>query len=202
VPKVVDHEQRRRQIAEALLRVAAERGLHNAGMREVAEAAGMSVRLIQYYFGTKEQLLLFTTQYLAERWGQRAMARIRARAGEAPAGPRTVIEAILAEGLPDDEDSRSFLVVYKAYFALSLTDPALDIKPLAGNSDALIRVIADQLRAARDAGRLTPGCDPDTEALSLITMSAGLGDGVLGGSLTPERARAVIAYHLDRLLPS
>jgi AcrR family transcriptional regulator len=200
VPKVVDHEQRRRQIAEALLRVAAERGLHNAGMREVAEAAGMSVRLIQYYFGTKEQLQLFTTQYLAEELGKRAMARIRA-AGP-PAGPRAVIEAILAEALPDDEDSRSFLTVYTAYFALSLTDPALDIKPLAGNSDALIRVIAGQLRAARGSGQLAPGCDPDLEALSLITMSAGLGDGVLAGSLTPDQARMVIAYQLDRLLPS
>jgi len=202
VPKVVDHDQRRRQIAEALLRVAGERGLHNAGMREVAEAAGMSVRLIQYYFGTKEQLLLFAMQHLAEQLGKRAMARIRARAGEAPADPRTIIEAILAEGLPDDEDSRSFLVVYTAYFALSLTDPALDIKPLARNSDALIWVIADQLRAARDSGQLSPGCDPDLEALSLITMSAGLGDGVLGGSLTPGQARAAIRYHLDRLLPS
>lgn len=200
MPKVVDHEQRRREIAEALLRVAAERGLHNAGMREVAEAAGMSVRLIQYYFGTKEQLLLFTTQYLAARLAERAMARIKA-AGT-PAEPRTVIEAILAEGLPDDEDSRSFTIVYTAYFALSLTDPALDIKPLSGNSDALIRVVADQLRAARDTGRLAPGCDPDLEALSLLAMSAGLGSGVLAGQQTPGQARAVIGYHLDRLLPA
>lgn len=199
MPKVVDHEQRRAQIADALLRVAAERGLHNAGLREVAEAAGMSVRLIQYYFGTKEQMLLFTTQHLASKMGQRAMARIRAAA--VPADPRTVIEAILAEALPDNEDSRSFVTVYKTYFALSLTDSALDIGPLAGSSDAISRVVADQLRAARAAGRLAPGCDPDTEALTLLALSAGLADGVLGGTLLPGQARAVIRYHLDRLLP-
>jgi AcrR family transcriptional regulator len=99
-------------------------------MRDVAEAAGMSVRLIQYYFGTKERLLLFATQYLAARLAERAMARIKA-AGT-PAEPGTVIEAILAD----------------------------DIKPLSGNSDALIRVVADQLRRTgrRAAGAgLRPG---------------------------------------------
>ena len=202
MPKVVDHDQRRQEIAGALLRVAAGRGLHNAGLREVAAEAGMSVRLIQYYFGTKEQMLLFATQHLAARMGERAMARIRARTGDAPAAPRTVVEAILDEALPDDEDSRSFLAVYKAYFALSLTDPALDIKPLTESSDAIVRVIADQLGAARESGQLAPGRDPDLEAYSLAALSAGLGDAVLGGSRTPGQARTIIRYHLDRLLPA
>src|SRR5690349_11779245 len=41
VPKRVDHGERRRQIANALLRTAATRGLHNTGMREVAAEAGV-----------------------------------------------------------------------------------------------------------------------------------------------------------------
>lgn len=49
-PKRVDHEQRRRQIGEALLRVASTRGLQSATMREVAAEAGVSLRLVQYYF--------------------------------------------------------------------------------------------------------------------------------------------------------
>jgi AcrR family transcriptional regulator len=44
VPKRVDHEERRRQIADALLRAAAARGLHATGMREVAAEAGVSLR--------------------------------------------------------------------------------------------------------------------------------------------------------------
>ena len=66
MPKRVDHEERRRQIADALLRTAATRGLHATGMREVAAEAGVSLRLVQYYFGTKEELLLFAMQQLAE----------------------------------------------------------------------------------------------------------------------------------------
>ncbi len=77
MPKRVDHEERRRQIADALLRTAATRGLHATGMREVAAEAGVSLRLVQYYFGTKEELLLFAMQQLAAQFAERAMARIK-----------------------------------------------------------------------------------------------------------------------------
>src|SRR6201995_1335854 len=124
MPKGGDHEQRGQQIAGALLGVAGARGLHQAGLREVAAEAGLSVRLIQYYFGTKEQLLLYATQYLATQLSDRVRARVQAGGGAA-AGPRAVIEAILAEALPDDEDSRVFNVIWTSYLAMSLTDPGL-----------------------------------------------------------------------------
>jgi AcrR family transcriptional regulator len=203
VPKRVDHEERRRQIAEALLRTAAARGLHATGMREVAAEAGVSLRLVQYYFGTKEELLLAAMQQLAAQFGQRVMARInRAKQAGGSASPRDVVAAILTEAVPADEERRTFMVLYKAYFALSLTQPSLAIGPLAKNSGAVSGVIAAQLRAARSAGDTPAHLDPDLEALSLMTMSAGLGDSVLGGQSSPEQAQALIDYQLDRLFPA
>src|SRR5580704_12067754 len=96
VPKRVDHEARRRQIADALVRTAAARGLHATGMREVAAEAGVSLRLVQYYFGTKEELLLAAMQQLAAQFSDRAMARFTEASGSGgPARPRDVIAAIL-----------------------------------------------------------------------------------------------------------
>src|SRR6516225_2293387 len=119
VPKRVDHEERRREIADALLRTAAERGLHATGMREVAAEAGVSLRLVQYYFGTKEELLLAAMQHLAAQFGDRVLARInRVKETESPASPRDVIGAILTEALPVDDERRNFTVLYTAYFAL------------------------------------------------------------------------------------
>ncbi len=202
MPKRVDHEERRRQIADALLRVAVERGLHATGMREVAAEAGVSLRLVQYYFGTKEELLLAAMQHLAARFAERAMARIsRLKETESPVNPRDVIAAILAEGLPADDERRTFTVLYTAYFALSLTDPALAIAPLVRNSSAVIDVVAAQLRAAQAAGGTPSHLDPDLEAVSLLAISAGLGTSVLGGQSSPGQAQAVIDYHLDRLFP-
>jgi AcrR family transcriptional regulator len=203
VPKQVDHEERRRQIADALLRTAATRGLHATGMREVAAEAGVSLRLVQYYFGTKEELMLFAMQQLAGQFSARGMARIRGlKETERPVSPRDVIAAILTEALPADDERRTLTVLYTAYFALSLSDPALAIAPLMRNSGAVIGVVAAQLRAAQAAGDMPADLDPDLEALTLVTMSAGLGTTILGGYISPAQAQAVIDYHLHRLFPA
>jgi AcrR family transcriptional regulator len=203
VPKRVDHEERRRQISDALLRVAAERGLHATGMREVAAEAGVSLRLVQYYFGTKEELVLAAMQHLAARFGERALARInRIKDTENPVNPRDVIAAILTEGLPADDERRTFTILYTAYFALSLTDPALAITPLVRNSNAVIDVVAAQLRAAQAAGDTPAHLDPELEAVSLLAMSAGLGTSVLAGQSSPGQAQAVIDYRLHGLFPA
>jgi AcrR family transcriptional regulator len=202
VPKRVDHEERRRQITDALLRTAAARGLHAAGMREVAAEAGVSLRLVQYYFGTKEELMLAAMQNLAARYSARAVARFReASASRSPASPRDVIAAILAEALPADDERRTFMVVYTAYLALSLTDPALAIAPLVKNSGAVIDVVAAQLRAAQAAGDTPAHLDPGLEARTLTALSAGLATSVLAGQSSVEQAQAVIDYHLQRLFP-
>jgi len=203
VPKRVDHEERRRQIADALLRTAATRGLHATGMREVAAEAGVSLRLVQYYFGTKEELLLFAMQHLAAQFSERGLARIRRiKETKGAITPRDVIAAILTEGLPADDERRTFSVLYTAYFALSLTDPALAVAPLIRNSGAVIDVIVTQLRAAQAVGDTPAHLDPELEAISLMTMSAGLGTSVLGGQSSPAKAQAVIDYHLGRLFPA
>ena len=113
-----------------------------------------------------------------------------------------MIAAILAEALPADDDRRTFHVVYTAYLALSLTDPALAIAPLVKNSDTVTGVVAAQLRAAQAAGDAPAHLDPDLEAVSLLAMGAGLGTSVLGGQSSPAEAQAVIDYHLYRLFPA
>jgi AcrR family transcriptional regulator len=203
VPRRVNHQERRRQIADALVRTAATRGLHATGMREVAAEAGVSLRLVQYYFGTKEELLLAAMQQLAAQFSDRVLARIqRTKETGNPASPRDVIAAILTEALPADDERRTFTLVYTAYLALSLTDPTLAISPLVRNSSVVSDVVAAQLRAAQVAGDMPSRLDPDLEAISLLTMSAGLGTSVIVGQSSVGQAQAVIDYHLDRLFPA
>src|SRR6201996_6637048 len=138
-------------------------------MREVAAEAGVSLRLVQYYFGTKEELLLFAMQQLAAQFSARTVARFREASGSGGlASPRDVIAAILTEGLPADDERRTFTVLYTAYFALSLTEPALAIAPLVRNSNAVADVVAAQLRAGQADGDMAARLDPDLEAVSLL----------------------------------
>ncbi len=113
-----------------------------------------------------------------------------------------MIAAILAEALPADDERRAFYVVYTAYLALSLTDPALAIAPLVKNSDTVTDVVATQLRAAQAAGDTPVNLDPDLEAFSLMAMAAGLATSVLADQSSIQQAQAVIDYHLDRLFPA
>jgi BetI-type transcriptional repressor, C-terminal len=62
-------------------------------------------------------------------------------------------------------------------------------------------VIAAQLRAAQAAGDMPARLDPDLEAITLLTMSAGLGTSVIVGHSSAGQAQAVIDYHLRRLFP-
>jgi BetI-type transcriptional repressor, C-terminal len=63
-------------------------------------------------------------------------------------------------------------------------------------------VVAAQLRAAQAAGDVPGHLDPDLEAITLLTMSAGLGTSVMAGQSSAGQAQAVIDYHLHRLFPA
>lgn len=197
MPKRVDHAERRTEMAEALLRVAARRGLHAVGMRDVAAEAGVSLRLVQYYFETKEKLLLHGLEHLAAKFGGRVAERLRSAGGDP--GPRRMIEAMLTAALPTDEEGRTFHLVYTSYAILSVTDRALAAQPFIHNPDAAESGLAGLLRQAEESGLLRPGVDTRLEAVSLLAMSAGLGTSVLVGQRSAEAAAAVLNHHLDQL---
>ncbi|UUU25792.1 TetR/AcrR family transcriptional regulator [Streptomyces sp. DSM 40750] len=197
MPRRVDHTQRRTEIAEALVRVAGRQGLHAVGMRDVAAEAGVSLRLVQYYFETKEKLLLFGLERLAERFGERVSERLRAAGDDT--GPRATVEALLMAALPTDEESRTFHLLYTSYAVLSVTDPALAAQSFIKQPDAAEEALTGLLRRAQDADLLRPGADPRLEAIGLLAMSAGLGSSVLVGQRGQESAVAVLDHHLNRV---
>src|SRR5690606_40101098 len=61
VPKRVDHEERRRLIAAAGRRIAADRGLEGVSLGEVAAEAGISKGLVQHSFPSKDAMLRCAT---------------------------------------------------------------------------------------------------------------------------------------------
>ncbi|MFF2576474.1 TetR/AcrR family transcriptional regulator [Streptomyces goshikiensis] len=197
MPKRVDHEERRTQIAEALIQVAGRRGLHAVGMRDVAAEAGVSLRLVQYYFQTKERLLFHGVQHLTGRFTARVGARLAA-AGPNP-GPRATIEALLLASLPADEESRTFHLLYSSYSILSVTDEALAAQPFIDNPDAAENALTELLKQAQATGLADARIDAHTEAISLLAMTATMGTSILVGQRTPESAIAVLHHHLDRI---
>ncbi|GIG56825.1 hypothetical protein Lfu02_11970 [Longispora fulva] len=193
----VDHEERRTQIAEALLRIADSQGLQAASMRVVAAEAGVSLRLVQYYFHTKEELLMDGLARLGVQLQARMSAWIAA-AGSPPT-PRGTVTAILSSVLPTDAESRRITRTWSAYYTLVLTEPALAERHGTAHADLLESFLAKQIRAAQEAGDVAPGRDPVLAAAGLLAMTNGLGSSVLGGQRTGEAALAILTHHLAEL---
>jgi AcrR family transcriptional regulator len=199
VPRRVDHDERRRELTAALLRIASTRGLQAVSMREVAAEGGVSLRVVQYYFTDKRTLMASGLTELAARLDRRVRERAAAVGTGLP--PRTVLEVVLGSILPTDEDSRADQLAWTAYHAAGLTDPG---NAVDGRSapDALEEWLTGVLTRAVEDGQVASDRDPRAEVVSLLAMTNGLVSSVLGRQRTTEEALAVVHYRLDRLFAS
>lgn len=193
-PAAGDPSGKRLRIAEALWRIAAERGLHAASLREVAAEAGVSLRSVQYHFGSKHRLLVDALRLLHAENERIARSRIPFDATE----PRGLLRAVLEEFLPVDAQRATALRVFAAYYARSLTDPAL-AKVFLPAEQPLERLVADLITTAQADGRTVPGLDPWREADLLVAGAVGLGSDVLHDRRTLDEVRRTLDYHLDRV---
>lgn len=197
MPRTADHAQRRAQLIDGLLRVAGRAGLHAVTMRSVAAEAGVSLRLVQYYFETKAGLMHAALEELQRRSNERWAARLE-RLGTSTSA-RAQLEAFLAEALPTDAQSRTFHLMWTSYAVLAMTDPELAREPFLAGPDRLELRLTDVLRRAKAAGELRADLDPAMEAARLVTLNHGLGTSVLIGQRTAEAATAVLRHHLDEV---
>ena len=193
----VDHEERRTQIIDGVLRLAAREGLRGVSMRAAAASAGVSLRLVQYYFGTKNDLLAATLTELTRRSDSRWRRRIEELGADAT--PREMIEAYIDEALPTDEESRRFHLVYRDYLTLTLTGDSVERAPFVAGPRDSHRRLTGLLDDARAAGELNSDRDPATEAWHVIALEHGLSTALLLGLHTAESAKSVVDHHLDRL---
>ncbi|MDF2510078.1 MAG: putative transcriptional regulator, TetR family [Microbacterium sp.] len=117
MPKRVDHEERRQEIAQALWRVVDEQGWAQSTMRVVAQEAGVSLGQLQHYFASRREMLTFARQLAAENAGDRVARAIAALAHESH--PREVLEIALTELLPLHPDSRATSRLHAAFVLAS-----------------------------------------------------------------------------------
>src|SRR3954468_19086864 len=101
MPKVVDHEERRAELREAVWRLASRDGLEAVTVRGVAEEAGCSTGALVHYFDDKEELLLFAFRTVADR----VMRRVAA-AEEVTTDPLELARAMSRGGFPRPRASR------------------------------------------------------------------------------------------------
>ncbi|NBM16769.1 TetR/AcrR family transcriptional regulator [Streptomyces sp. GC420] len=192
MPKRVDHEERRRLIARAVRRIAADRGLEAVSLGEVAAEAGISKGLVQHCFPSRDAMLRYATRTLRDQ----VENRLRPEPAGGPAGLRAVLVALL----PLDDESRTEALVANAFLLRALKDPEIADRFRTGHAQ-LRDAVAAMVTTARADGDLRAELDPVREADLLLALVAGLGDAVLLGYRTPGEAESLVDLHLSRLTP-
>jgi AcrR family transcriptional regulator len=195
---LVDHEVRRRQITSAVRRVIVRGGLEAVTFQTVAAEAGISVRLVQYYFGTKKDFLLATHRSVMEDAGARFMQRWTALGEDA--APREAIRAVLTELLPLDDQRRGEAIVLGAFGTAAITGQGITAEETFAAPRALVTIVADQLRRAHRPGASADRVNPDLDAELIAAAIGGLAQGMLQGYGTAQSAVDLVDHLLDRVL--
>ena len=94
MPKLVNHDERREQIAHAACQVVAKVGFENATVARIARAAGYTTGMVAHYFESKQQIILASLRLILHRIEQRLNQGERAGSD---------LLTVLSESLPIDE---------------------------------------------------------------------------------------------------
>jgi AcrR family transcriptional regulator len=194
MPKIVDHEERRRELALAVWRVIRDQGVERASVRTVAKEAGWSPGALRHYFTTQSELLAFAMRLVVERIEGRIAVLERAT------DPRKAVEQVLHELLPLDDERRAENEVWLAFTARALVDP--ELRDLHSEvHDALHEACASSL-ATLTAARgkpAVPGTALQVERLHALVDGLAVHTALRPDLMTPEHIVAVMRLHLNAL---
>ncbi|MET4431427.1 MULTISPECIES: TetR/AcrR family transcriptional regulator [unclassified Mycolicibacterium] len=178
MPKIVDHEQRRADLADAVLRVIATRGDTAAVTnKDVAKEAGCSTGLLAHYFSNQHDLLIAALRRAAHLQG-----KILKRLESEPAADELQrLQRVLESVLPLDDERLALNRIFLYFYAEAVADDVTR-REVAGYLANWRRTVRRMVVDAQATGSL-PEIDPDQLAVHLV----GLSDGVaLHAMLDPE----------------
>jgi AcrR family transcriptional regulator len=195
MPKIVDHDERRREVLEATWRVIARKGLDGTTIREIAQEVGYSNGVLAHYFKNKDDIIR-QAHLLAYR---RAGERIRATMGD-----RTGLAALrhaLLHALPLDDERLLEARIEVGAWQRALSSPELaEVKQQSLNywREFLLSLV----RAARQAGDIDSPRPDDLLVHEIIVLVDALSvEAVLHpGYATRERQLQLADALLERLV--
>ncbi|MDR0242923.1 MAG: TetR/AcrR family transcriptional regulator [Burkholderia sp.] len=119
MPKIVDRDEKRREIGQVILRVMGRDGLGALTIRGIAREGGFSSGVLAHYFTNKEEMVQFAFETVAEM----AFERIHEKLAVARSGLQK-LQILVEELLPSHEDDIESIVAI-AFWGTALHDEPL-----------------------------------------------------------------------------
>lgn len=192
MPRIVDHAQRRRELAETVWTLVRQHGVDGVNLRLITEHSGWSSGAIRHYLPHRDATLSFAVQHMAERVGARLLGI--PRTGD----PLSDFLKLLREVLPLDDERRAEAQVWLAFVGQSLSDPGLaDTQGVAYRAlNEIFRQIFEGFSALGWPAQHTP----EAAAREVQALIDGLSLHLLLGQITPEDAWATLETRVRQLL--
>lgn len=184
MPRLVDHNERRKQICDVLLDIVSEAGIAAATIREVAERSGWSTGVIGHYFHNRQDLLLGGLRRAAEILAEHNTRVLNTLEGLA------ALEQILEGSIPLDKRRLALCRIFFFFYAEGMTEDDLrqELESyLLGWRKSVVRAIRD----AQARGDLPQELEPKRIAADLV----GLADGLSIHSLLDPRVMTQLQEH-------
>jgi TetR/AcrR family transcriptional repressor of bet genes len=170
MPKQVDHDDRRRDIARAAIAVIERTGLDGARLRDVAQEAQATTGAVTHYFGSKDEVL---EAALAEIVAEILAAEAAAFDAEALDSIETLVAGV-AQILPLDEARRRQWRVWFAFWGRAVVEERL--RAQHGRYYAQITGrLASLLAVLQSTGLVSPTRAPPLLADLVVAAVDGLG---------------------------
>ena len=191
MPVTVDHDVRRREVAEAVWRVLADTGFAGLSLRAVAREMGATTGLLTHYFASKGELVRHALDVVHDRTTPRMAAAGEGRHGLD--GLRARLRAVLV----DDAEASVLSRVWVSFWDLALADAELGLAE-AQRYERWRERLRPLVAEAIEAGELAADRDPEILVDVLTAFTHGLVVQALfdPGRFPVERQYAV----LDELL--
>jgi TetR/AcrR family transcriptional regulator, transcriptional repressor of bet genes len=116
MPKIVDHDQRRDQIALVACRVVAQNGFDQATIVRIAREAGYTTGMVAHYFDTKQDIIIAALRLILRRIEERLTK---------PGDAQTDLLTVLSEALPIDEQRYIECAFWTAFWGQVSADKRL-----------------------------------------------------------------------------
>jgi len=169
VPAVVDHDERRQQIAQAVERLVLTSGMQSVTVRAVGHEAGFSAAIVGHYFNNKEDLLIFS--YLSAR--QRSKNRLE----RALAAGKTPFEC-LKEVMPTNTQKKREWKLWFGFWGIITTNPKFSKECKTGLQEAIL-LFQRVLQLGIEQGEFSSDIDCALHATRLSFVINGIASVVL-----------------------
>lgn len=194
MPKIVDHDHKRKIIAETAWKIIETEGIERASIRRIASEAGMSTGALRHYFSNQDELLLFIMEYFLAR------GRERSENISWSTNPLNAVRETLLELVPVNQDKQTETGVWLVFAIRSLTSAALNAKKdeLTEGEYILMEALLEILIKA---GYIKKDIDIEIEKLRLSAVIEGLSIHALlrPDIFTIEKTEQIITHHLKEL---